>query len=527
MQDFNVQIQEPLIIGMNDRLPSHELPQGVYSLLDNVLIADNKIVKRPGNTASNSVQTTTDILGGTAFEPNGGTKVQIICVNGASNSQLYISTDGITFITLGPATLAANAQMNFVQASNILLGFNGTDEIDYDGAALTIDTAGIPIGKFAYWFHNYLFVAGVTGFPNRLYWSNLGDPRDFSSPNTTGTGSGFVDINANDGDFITGLSEFNDELLVFKQYSVHAISGFSGSSFTSATSAGQNTTTTAIGYGTPSHRSIVGAGAYLYWLSFTGGVPHIRRFERTLYGIVRDAGIVSFELEGTMKTLNFSALSKAAGIFDGKYIYWALPTGSSTSNNTVIVNYADKTFQTKFGPMFSWTKWSSGLRPANFFVSTISGIPKVYWTGGGTSGRVFVFDSSVFVDNTTPIVSEVRTRDMMGDPAKKTKWKYMYLKYDTSSAGTLNVNARIDQSVSFTSQGQDITLTGNSPGLGPTGTFTLGVSTLGGSMTNKKRITLEHLVGTMLGVQMREATAHGLTLYDFEYYGNKKGLRAD
>lgn len=526
MQNFDVRIQESIVIGMNDRLPSHELPVGVYQLLDNVLVGNNKIEKRPGSSGSVSVGTSTPMLGGSAFEPNGGTKVQIICVDGSANSQLYRSTDGITFTILGAATLTAGAQVNFIQASNILLGFNGVDALDYDGTNVTFNRVGLPRGKFGVWFHNFLFIAGASGFPNRIYWSALGDPLDFSSPNSSPTGSGFVDVNANDGDFITGLAEFNDSLIVFKQYSTHVISGWSGDSFTTTTAAGQNTTTFAIGYGTPSHRSIVAAGSNLYYLSFIGGIPSIRKFERTIYGVIRDVGTVSREIEGTMSDLNVPSLSKASAIFDGKYLYWALPSGSSSVNNLVIVHYPEKKTQTSQGPMQSWVKWSSGITAVNFFVSTISGQSRLYWTSGSISGKVFVLDSSVSTDNNNPIVLEVRTRDFVSDLARKTKWIYVYFKYDTGSDGILDVNARIDKVISFTNQ-EGVSLRGNSPGLGPTGTFTLGVSKLGGAGIGKHRTTLAHMTGTLLGLQMRESSIHPLGLYDFEYYGQRKGLRVN
>jgi hypothetical protein len=111
----------------------------------------------------------------------------------------------------------------------------------------------------------------------------------------------------------------------------------------------------------------------------------------------------------------------------------------------------------------------------------------------------------------------------------KIKWKYLYIKYDTviSSGGTLNVNTRLDQAANFTSQGQDITLSGMSPGLGPTGSFTLGTSQLGGSAISKTRINLSQSTSTLFGAQLKETTNHGLALYDLEIYGNKKGLRAD
>lgn len=513
---FDTVINERALIGMNDRYPSHELPSGLFSLLDNCLIADNKIVKRFGTTGSNAVGSK-PLLGGSAFEPNGGTKHQVVCLDGVSNAQLYQSTDGMTFSAIGSANLTAGAKMNFVQASNILFGFNGTDEVDYDGTTVTKNRSTVPLGKFAFYYHNYLFVAGVSGNPNRLYWSDLGTPTNFTNTN-------FVDINANDGDMITGLNAFNGELMVFKNNSVWSITGFSGSTFSTTTIAGQNTNNYIQGYGTPSHRSIIAVGAHLYYLSFLGGVPHIRRFQRSLYGIILDEGIYSYELSTTLSNLNLAQLSKVSAIYDGKYLYWALPNGSATENTIVICLWPERTFQTPLGPMNCWTKFTSGMNVDDFFISTISGRDKVYFTDNTTTSKVFVFDSSVATDNGVAITMEVRPRDFMADGAKKAKWKYFYFKFDTSSAGSLKVNARVDQAASFMTE-ETVSLAGNSPGLGPTGTFTLGVSVLGGAGTSTHRTTLDQLTGHLLGLQLLESTSHPATIYDMQVYANKKGLR--
>lgn len=515
-RQFDTRFDENFFVGMNDRLPAHELPKGVFQLLDNVLVADNKIVKRPGNSGSTAIAGSLAMLGGAPLERSNGNKSQIICLNGASNARLYESTNGITFSAIGSANITKDLLMNFVQASDSLFGFNGTDVMDYDGTTVTKNRATLPLGKFGFWFHNYLFVAGVAANPNRLYWSDLGTP-------TTFTGSNFIDINANDGDMITGLGTLNDELLVFKNNASWSISGFSGSTFSATTIAGQNTNSKVYGFGTPSHRSIVAAGKNLYYLSFVGGVPHIRMLERTMFGNVLDAGIVSYELETTMKGLNLSQLSKVAGVYDGKYVYWGLPNGSSTTNSIVIQMWHDKVLQTAQGPMRSWVKHSSGYTVDTFFLSTISGRAKLYWSDASTSGKVFLVDSSIYTDNGTAIVAEIRTRDFMGDPVRKTKWRHVPVKFDTGSAGTLVVNARIDQATTFGNQ-RNITLAGMSATLG---SFILGTSVLGGAATTRAFVALQQLTGTLLGLQFKESTANGLTMYDFQVLGNRKGMRTN
>lgn len=509
-------IEETTFIGQNDKFPSHLLPKGVFQLVQNALVDNNRITKRPGSTAIAASLGAFSILGLSEFEPAGGTKYIIACRDGGSNAQLYSSTGGV-FSSIGSANLQAAAQMHFVEAANKLWGFNGVEVVDVDSAlTVTRNRAGVPKGTFAFWYHNYLFIGGVTANPNRLYWSALGDPTTFS-------GSDFVDINANDGDVLTGLNSLNDELIVFKNFSIWAITGWSGSSFAATTQTGQNTLAKAAGVGTPSHESIINTGKDVYFLAFVGGIPHIRSLVQTSFSKVLDAGVVSFDIETTMNGLNKTQLAKACAVYDGKYIYWAVPNGSSTTNNLVLVLYPSKTFNTNLGTLHSWVTWT-GQTPSQYTVSTISGRAKVYYGDATTGGLVSELNTSVFTDNGVAVSMTINSRDIAFDQTKKTKYKYLYLKYRTGSAGTLGINARIDQAANFGVQ-RNLSLAGMSPGLGPTGSFTLGVSQLGGSATSKTRVTFAQLTGTLLGIQFTEATANSCELYDYSIWGFTRALR--
>ena len=503
---------------MNDKYPSHLLPKGVFASIVNAYIDNNKIYKRGGTSLVGVAIGSQLLLGGSAFEPAGGTKEIIVLYNGTSNSQLYKSTGG-NFSAIGSANLTKDIYMNFHQAANKLFGFNGTLVVDYDGTTVTVDRSGVPKGTFSYWFHNYLFVSGVTASPNRLYWSALGDPTTFDA-------NDFVDINANDGDKITGLNILNDELVVFKNYSVWSITGFSGATFDATTIAGQNTQLKAAGIGTPSHQSIVSIGRDLYYMSFSGNIPHIRSLNQTVFAKTVEGGVMSDELENTMLGLNKSQLIRTTGIYDGKFIYWAVPNAANTTNNLIIVLSPGKSYRTVLGSMEPWVTFT-GANIGQFFASTVSGRSKIYGTDATAVGSTYLFnDTAVYSDNGTAITMTIQTRDFMGDPMRKSKYIYMYHKFERGSAGTLSVNARIDQAADWTLQ-ESVSLQGNSPGLGPTGTFTLGVSVLGGANVDTNRVTFAHLTGTLLGVQFKEATANYVELYDYQILGLKKGFRAD
>lgn len=514
MQSFSVALSENQYIGMNDKYPSHTLPRGIFQYIQNAYVDNNRMYKRGGTTAIATSLGAFLLNGGVSFERSNGNKSIIVSRNGSSNAQLYEWTGSGTFSAIGSANLTNSTPINFVVASDQLFGFNGVEVVDYDGTTVTKNRAGVPIGKFGVWFHNYLFVAGVSGALSRLYWSNLGTPTTFG-------GTDYVDINPNDGDMITGLGVLNDELIVFKQYSIWSISGWSGTTFAATTQAGQNTQNKASGVGTFSHRSIVSVGRDLYYLSFRGNIPHIRSLQQTVFSKTIEGGVISDEIENTMIGLNKSKLINCSGIYDGKYLYWAISDGSSSTNNLILVLNPSRGATTNLGRMQSWVLFV-GANVGNFFSSTISGSAKVYTTDATANGNVYLFnDTSSYQDNGSNVVFNVLLRDMQGHPSRKSKFKYLYLKYQSGSSGTLNINARVDQASDFGSQ-EDLSLAGNSPGLG---TFVLGTSILGGAAIVTNRTTFQSLTGHMLGVELEESTSNYCELYDIQVFGYLKGFR--
>ena len=507
-------IDEDNFIGMNDKYPSHLLPQGVFQLLQNALVADNRIEKRPGTDNVADSLGSFAIFGGSAYEPSGASKRQIVLRNGSSNAQLYSWDGSGSFSAIGSANITASTAMNFIQASNRLFGFTGTEVVDVDSAlTVTRNRAGVPTAKFGIWFHNFLFTANTSSNPSRLEWSALGNPISFS-------GTDYFDVNPNDGDEITGLAVLNDELFVFKRNTIWSITGWSGATFTATTVAGQNTNSKIYGYGCVSHQSIVNTGKDLYYLSFLGGTPHIRSFRQTQFAQVLEEGIVSWDIENTLDGVNKSQLAKCAGVYDGKYIYWAIPNGSSTTNDLVLVFDPEKKKRSSLGIHRSWVKWK-GVTPSQYFTSTISGRTKVYFCDATTGGFVYEQGVSTYSDNGTAIEMDVRTREYMLSPVARTKWKYLFFRHGTGISTTMSLRARLQKAASYTEQ-ESIPLQGSSPGLG---IFQLDNSVLGGADIGVWRTNFIKLTGDILGVQFYESSTKFLQLFDFHILGFKKGLR--
>ena len=605
MQRFNVpSITEKNFLGVNNNDPPEILPNGAFTKADNAYVSNNRIVKVPGSTTVASAISAYLINGVTAFERiAASTKWLVVSINGASNAQLYAWNGSGSFAALGSANLTNSKPVYFETALDYLFGFNGTEVVDWNGTTVVKNRTTVPIGYFPKWFHNYLFIGRSDSFPNRLWWSKLGDPTQYAggiatvSVNaggagyligdvlnvtsgggangqvyvatvagtavatvgvlqpgsgyavTTGattsagtqavSGSGctiniltvdttsvtnFVDINPGDGDKCMGLGVLQDELFYFKQNTIWSITGWAGTTFSSTTIAGQNTNVRLWGYGCVAPNSIVSTGNDIYFLSFLGSTPVIRSLKKTQLAQTLGGGIISTNITETMNGMNLSRMDQVQGIFDGRYAMWSIPTGASTTNNQLIVLDTWKIMKISGVTNYPWTTMS-GKTVGSFALSTISGKQNVYFSDSDPTGKVFKFDPSVYSDDGVPVTMDVRSRYFQFNPSRKSKFSRMYLVHETGSAGTLQINARVDETLNYTNQ-LNIALGGNSPGLGPTGTFTLNVSLLGGQGLTTKRVIFKHLTGHNLGVQFLESTANDCRVHYYTIFGMAKGLRA-
>lgn len=136
------------------------------------------------------------------------------------------AADG-TFVDIKTG-LTSGAVPSYAVLNDILVTVNGVNaNVMYDGttaAALTADPGVLGMVES---HKNFMFGAGNPTHPSRLYYSKQLDPTDW-----TGSGSGTIDIETNDGDMITGLASHKDELWVFKgpyKGSIHRITGTSSS----------------------------------------------------------------------------------------------------------------------------------------------------------------------------------------------------------------------------------------------------------------------------------------------------------
>jgi len=105
----------------------------------NIILGVDGIQPRPG-TLVYGTESGTGMLGGFGFYLSDGTRQFLRYATGANNKlQKYV---GNTPTNIGSTTFNATARMNFVQARDLLFGFNGQDNLwKYDGTTITVYSA--------------------------------------------------------------------------------------------------------------------------------------------------------------------------------------------------------------------------------------------------------------------------------------------------------------------------------------------------------------------------------------------------
>jgi hypothetical protein len=301
--------------GMNTSKSPNEINQYEAEEVTNFLIRDpSRLKRRKGLTLLKADAGEYRILG-LSHIGRGSNKTHIRTVNTTIQKLGASSWDTLTDGT----GLTANKDMNYVSIGSYLYGFNGTDAVRKISTTAVASVVGIPIGKFGCYWRNYLFTAGVAAYKNRLYFSDLGDVETFGANN-------YIDIEPDDKDEITGIIQLKDKIVITKHDSCHYLVGAGTDTFAIYPITYE--------FGIESHRSLASVGNDVWGISRDGTV---RSIFRNQYGLLDGKDMSSNWLKGTTDSLNRSALEVSCGaIVDGNYVL-AVPTGSSTYNDKVLV----------------------------------------------------------------------------------------------------------------------------------------------------------------------------------------------
>jgi len=409
-----------------------------YEAVDikNFLIRETgKLIVRNGTTLVGNDTGSKKQLGLTHWI-SGSTKVQI-----KVEDTLIQSLSAGTWSTMSGGTgLTTGLDMNFCFANGFLYGFNGTDGVRKINDTTVAQVATIPIGKWGVWWRNIMFVGGVAAYPNRVYFSVLGDPETFGVDN-------WFDIEPGDGDALVGGIGLRDKVLFAKANSWYYLVGSGTNSF--------SIYPITYDFGAISYRSIIGYGNDVWCIDREGA---IRSVMRNQYGLFSGADMSSEFLEGTISTVNKTALNTACAGYKDGYLLFAVPTGSATYPDLVLVYDGDAPVPNGKSKWTSITGWTPAV--FDFYEDGL------YFGEAKDDGKVYSWSGNT--DNGTAIACEWIGPQMEIDNEGQKK-RFMMLKWFGFPSGNYNVavSASIDEN-SFGALG-NLNLSPTSPLWGATG----------------------------------------------------------
>ena len=324
---------------------------------------------------------------------------------------------------------------------------------------------------------NRLWAAGNFSAPSRLYYSANTDPE-----NWTGSGSGSIDIDPNDGDIITGIASHKDELFVFKGPNKGSIHRITGSAPTGSDAFARKPYVR--GIGAAWHNAIFRYSDDLGFVSQFGSIHSLAA--TTAYGDFFEAAL-SRPINGWIREhLNYNRLRYIGTATDPLrgLVYFTMSIDANATNNIVLV------MDYRSAPnIIRWSKIPAyACGSLSSFVDT-NGLRRVL--GGGNDGyvrRLNVADRSI--DGSTALNYIARTPFMnYGQPIIMKTLGHASLGIAPKGNFTMTFgwtrDNKAQQTTTISQGGSDV--------LGPASAnqFTLNTSTLGGASYVDRYMQLE------------------------------------
>lgn len=508
--------------GLNDSASASQIKRNEASLLYNWDITyEGQLNKRLGLTQTGDDMGSNAVLGLHTYIRTNGNK-DLVCLEGTTlrylNSTTWDSLD--TGFTTGLRTSFETCPLN-----DKLYIVNGTENThSWDRASTTNNscltdlTDAVPTGKIIKWHKNHMFVInnvkwGGNSYPNRIAWSALGDPDTWDTTND------FIDLPGG-GRGIT-FGDLGDALVIFKERSIMFLSGW-GDSDWRITASASNVANIDEAVGCIAPQGVTRVGNELWFIDDEG---MIRRLYQTDFDAFRK-DIVSTKIQGTLSGLNKSQVARAVAWTYNDKVYFAIPTGSSTTNNLVLVYDLIASKRTGEEAWTTYTGWSISCATHYPTAQAID----LYLGNDGADG--LVYKHSGYSDDGVAIDSRWDGKDDDFDKADSYK-RYLF-GYITGTASTdidVAVHASVD-GAAFADLG-DLNLADDGTELGPTGTATTGPTgtwILGGNSVGEFKYYFTSGGGTPTGKSVKMSIRHavdaeGPVVNTFTVHFKQRGVR--
>ena len=304
------------------------------------------VAKRKGYSAVSTTQTDQNVRL-VSWEKQGGSE-HLIAVDDQGDIWDYTSTPSEEITTWTAPTDADDYHVGAAALGNKLYltridetpkSFDGTTFTSVLATAFDGTAARFPKAKHLATAHVRVFAANVddsgTRHRSRLHWSEVLDAETWNAVD-------YIDFDPDDGSEITALAPFGEEIVVFKNHSVHLLAGKSPDSFARYVVDHE--------LGTVSPRSVVPMGARLIFFDRDKGVWG---FDGSGFDLISEK-INEYLLDG----INYDQAHKASAFVYRTKLHLSVPWGTDT--------YCSRTFvwDERTG---AWTQYDYGASDAAAF----------------------------------------------------------------------------------------------------------------------------------------------------------------
>lgn len=247
-----------------------------------------------------------------------------------ADTRIIADADDHVYTNVLATGLTSNATPSYTTFDDkLIIASDSTVDVPKVWDQITFGNLGgtPPRFSFSASHKNRVFAAGDFANPSRLYYSANLNPQDW-----VGAGSGTIDIDPGDGDQITGIVSYKNELWVFKgpnKGSIHRITGSSPTDFARVTFIK--------GIGACWHNAITFFGDDLLYVSQYGTVHSLKA--TASFGDFNEASLSRPINTWLGEHLNYNRLRKIWCVNDplNSQVYISISIDSSATNNVVLL----------------------------------------------------------------------------------------------------------------------------------------------------------------------------------------------
>lgn len=214
-----------------------------------------------------------------------------------------------------------------VDPSTLRYDYQGVPDPSLLAFPATADTTQGPIAKYMITFKDKIVLGNIDAFPSRIAWSGGGVNVDKFNWRY---GGGYIDIDKDAGDHITGLIEYQDSIVVFKERSIWQVTLSAEGDLVVPT-----VKMVMRGIGCVSHRTIKHVENDVFFLT-RRGMFSLGNEANYLANVLR-TNELSAKIRPLFQTLSSAQLAEACAVYQDNKYRLSFPTGGSAVNNKEII----------------------------------------------------------------------------------------------------------------------------------------------------------------------------------------------